>query len=146
MHTPNFRRDDSHTERDSEKMYTWIGRQISANVPQAVRGLFIDTIVDVADSCTDPEEKNSIHLEAIRMVNRRYDRGDVVPADRRELLKALANLAPQRTEDSDAEESPDDSVRLLLQDRRDMIAGQMRGEKGRRGTRGGHRDGVRQKF
>jgi hypothetical protein len=127
-------------------MYEWIGRQISPNVPQSVRGLFIDTIIDIADNCTDPEEKNDIHVRAIRMVNRAYDRGDVVPSDRRELLKAVANLAPQQTEDSDAEESPDDFVRLLLQDRRQMIEGQMRGEKGRRGARGGHRDGVRQKF
>jgi hypothetical protein len=127
-------------------MYTWINKQISASVPQSVRGLFVDTIIDIAHDCRDPEESNDIHLRAIRMVNRTYDSGDVVPSQRTELLKALANLAPQQIENSDTKESPDDSVRLLLQDRREMIAGQMRGEKGRRGMKGGRKVGVRQKF
>ncbi len=146
MHTPNFRFHPAHREHDPQKMYAWIDKQVSANVPKSIRGLFIDTIIDVAEGCADAEEKNDIRLEAISKVNGRYNMGEVSPAERQQLLIALANLAPQQTEDSDAEESPDDSVRLLLQDRRDMIAGQMRGEKGRRGLRGGHRDGVRQKF
>ncbi len=146
MHTTNFRFDSAHREHDPQKMYAWIDKQVSANVPKSIRGLFIDTIIDVADGCTDPQEKNDIRLEAISKVNGRYNMGEVSPAERQQLLIALANLAPVPVENQVTDPSPDDSVRLLLADGREQMRGNVGGLQHRVGRTGKHAAKVVRKF
>ncbi len=121
MHTDNFRFDTSHRERASGKLREWIDKQISKDVPTNIRGLYIETIIDISEQYRDSESQNEIRLYAIRKVNAAYINPNVSAQRRQELLKALENLAPRTADAPDAESASEDSVRSLLQDRREEI-------------------------